>query len=171
MNHPKVEAVDFGSNWLGVCCLELISDFYVYLSIVFSAYYHWWICLLVWLLSSFFHYYFIILIIKNFFILIIFKFFLLLFFSFFLLFLLSRVADRILVLWPGVMPEPLRWESWVQDIGPPETSRPHVVSISESSPRDLHLNSNTQLHPTANKLQCWMPHAKQLARQEHNPTH
>ena len=81
------------------------------------------------------------------------------------------MADRVLVLQPGVRPEPLRWESQVQDIGPPETSWPHVISISESSPRDLRLNTKTQLHPTASKLQCWTPHAKQLARQEHNPTH
>ena len=83
----------------------------------------------------------------------------------------SRVADRVLVLWPGVRPEPLRWESRVQDIGPPETSRPHVISTCESSPRDLHLNAKTQLHLMTSKLQCWTPHAKQLARQEHNPTH
>ena len=64
-----------------------------------------------------------------------------------------------------------RRESQVQDIGPPETSQPHVVSISESAPRDLRLNAKTQLHPTASKLHCWMLHAKQLRRQEHNPTH
>ena len=34
-----------------------------------------------------------------------------------------KVANRVLVLQPGVSPEPLRWESRVQDIGPPETSR------------------------------------------------
>ena len=83
----------------------------------------------------------------------------------------GHLADRVLVLWPGVKPEPLRWESRVQDTGPPETSWPHVISIGKSSPRDLRLNTKTQLHPTANKLQCWMPHAKQLARQEHNTTH
>ena len=36
----------------------------------------------------------------------------------------SRVADRVLVLRPGVRYEPLRWESRVQDIGPPETRGP-----------------------------------------------
>ena len=35
-------------------CDWLVSDFYVYLSLVFRACYHWWICLLVWLLSSLF---------------------------------------------------------------------------------------------------------------------
>ena len=58
----------------------------------------------------------------------------------------SRVAVRILVLQPGVRPVPLRWESRVQDIGPPETSGLHVISNSESSPRDLHLNTKTQLN-------------------------
>ena len=93
-----------------------------------------------------------------------------LFISFFLPFLLSHVADSVLVLQLGVRPEPLRWESRVQDIGPPQTSWPHVISISESCPRDLHLNAKTQLHSMSSKLQCWTPHAKQLAR-EHNPTH
>ena len=71
----------------------------------------------------------------------------------------SHVADRVLVLWLAVRPEPLRWESQIQDIGPPETSRPHVISIDERSPRDLHLNAKTQLHSTTSKLQCWTPHA------------
>ena len=93
------------------------------------------------------------------------------FFFFFLPFLLSRVAGRVLVLQPGVGPEPPRWEGQVQDIGPPETSRPHVISISESSPRDPRLNTKTQLHPMASKLQCLVLHVKQLARQEHKPTH
>ena len=46
------------------------------------------------------------------------------------------MPDRLLVLWPGARPEPLRWESQVQDIGPP--------SNCESSPRDLCLNPKTQ---------------------------
>ena len=83
----------------------------------------------------------------------------------------GRVADRVLVLRPGVRPVPLRWASRVQDIGPPETSRLHVISNGESSPRDLHLNAKTQLHSTTSKLQCWTLYVKQLARQEHNPTH
>ena len=81
----------------------------------------------------------------------------------------SRVVDRVLVLQPGVRPEPLRRESWVQDTGPPETSRPLVISIRESSPRDLHLTAKTQLHSTTSKLQRWTPHAKQLARQDSQP--
>ena len=84
----------------------------------------------------------------------------------------NRVADRVLVLQPGVRPEHLRWETQVQDIGPPETSRPHVISNSESSPRDLQLKAKTQLYSTtSSKLQCRTPYAKQQARQAHNPTH
>ena len=64
----------------------------------------------------------------------------------------SRVADRVLVPWPGVRPEPLRWESRAQNIGPQDTSRPHGISISKSSPRDLCLGTKTQLHSMANKL-------------------
>ena len=82
-----------------------------------------------------------------------FNFYFFFFLSLFLPFLLSRVADRVLVLWHGVRPEPLRWESRVQDTGPPETSWPHVISIGESSHRDLCLNTKTQLHPMASKLQ------------------
>ena len=66
----------------------------------------------------------------------------------------SHVADRVMVLQPGVRPVPLGWESRVQDIGPPETSWLHVISNGESSPRDLHLNAKTQLHTTTSKLQC-----------------
>ena len=97
--------------------------------------------------------------------------FFLFFLFFFLPLLLSHLAGRFLMLQPGVRPELPRWESQAQDIAPPETSQPHIISIGESSPRDPHLNAKTQLHPMASKLQCWTPHAKQLARQEHNPTH
>ena len=84
---------------------------------------------------------------------------------------LCQVADRVLVLQLGFRPMLLRWESLVQDIGPPETLRLHVISNSESSPRDLHLNIKTQLHATTSRLQYWTPYTKQLAIQEHNPTH
>ena len=46
----------------------------------------------------------------------------------------SELHKWVLVLWPGVTPETQRWESQVQDIGPPETSGPHVISIGDSSP-------------------------------------
>ena len=93
------------------------------------------------------------------------------FFLSFLPFLPSHETDRVLVLWMGVRHEPLRWKSRVQDTGPPETSWTHVTSIGKSSPRDLHLNAKTQLHSMTSKLQCWTPHAKQLARQEYKLTH
>ena len=38
----------------------------------------------------------------------------------------GHVADRVFVLWPGVGPEPLRWKSQVQDVGPPETYWLHI---------------------------------------------
>ena len=63
----------------------------------------------------------------------------------------SHMAETVLVLQPGIRPEPLRWESRVQDIIPTETSQPHVISIGESSPRDLCLNAKTQLHSTTSK--------------------
>ena len=69
----------------------------------------------------------------------------------------GHVADRVLVLRPGVRPVPLRWESGVQDIGPPENSQLSIISNSERSPRDLHLNAKTQLHSMTSKLQCWTP--------------
>ena len=158
---------------LGFC----LSFLFMFFSIVFRACYHWWICFLVFLLSSFFL--FLLLVLNFLFLIIVFYFyfnnFILFYFSFFLsfflTFLLSRVAYRVLVLQLGGRPVFLRWESWVQDIGSPETSQLHVILNGESSPRDLHLNTKTQLHSTTSKLQCRTPYAKQLARQEHNPAH
>ena len=159
---------------LGFCLVFFIFFFF---SIHFSDCYHWSICFLVLLLPSFFlsfffcFYYFLIylfLIIFN-------NFLFILFFSFFLSFLLpfhlSHMADRVLVHWPGVNHVPLKWESRVQDIRPPENSWLHVISNGKRAPRELHHNSNTQLHSTTSKLQCCTPYAKQVANQEHNPTH
>ena len=84
---------------------------------------------------------------------------------------INHLADRVFVLWPGVRPVRLRWESLVQEVGPQETSQLHMISNSESSTRDLHLNAKTQLHSTTSKLHFWTPYAKQRGRQEHNPTH
>ena len=66
--------------------------------------------------------------------------------EFYLAVYISHVADKVLVLWPGVRPVPLRWQSQVRDIAPPETAQLHVISNGKSSPRDLHLNAKTQLH-------------------------
>ena len=126
---------------LGFFCLSIsLLLLLFFFSIVFSTCYHWWIFLL-WLLSSFFLCFFIIIIFNNyflFFILITFLFYFIFsfFLSFFLPFLLSHVTDRVLLLWLGVRTVPLKWESRVQDIGPPETSQLHVISNGESSPRD-----------------------------------
>ena len=120
-------------------CLSVFCFFCFFVSIVFIACYHWWICFLLWLLFflsflffSFFYYF------KNFLFLIIFLIFYFnnfIYFHFcFLPFILSYVADRVLVLPPGVRPVPLRHESQVQDTGPPETSRLHIISNGESSP-------------------------------------
>ena len=90
------------------------------------------------------------------------------FFLFFLPFILSCVDERLLVLQPGVR----------RQIGEPSSGHwstrglPAQRNIKrQKSPRDLHLNAKTQLHSTTSKLQCWTPYAKQLARQEHSPTH
>ena len=97
---------------------------------------------MVWLLSSFFFLLllnFLFLIIIFYFDNVIFFIYLFIYFSFFLSFfpplLLSRVADRVSVLQPGVRPEPLRWESPVHDTGPPETTQLHVISHGEISQR------------------------------------
>ena len=125
-------------------CIALLLPFvlgfcqffcFLFFSIVFIACYHWWICFFVWLLSSFFFfitlkYFFLFLIITFYFNNCILFFFL----SFFLPFILSHVDDRVLVLQLGVRPVPLRWESRVQDIGPPETSQLHATSDSKNLP-------------------------------------
>ena len=164
---------------LGFCLSAFLFSFLLFFSIVFSACNHWWICFLFWLLSSFFlfSYYFLTCLFLIIFLIFYFNNFISFYFifsfllSFFLPFLLSRVTDRVLVLQPGVRLVPLRWESQVQDIYTAETSQLHVTSKGKSSPRDLHLNVKTQFHSKTSKLQCWTPYAKQLARQEHNPTH
>ena len=173
--------MDFGDNCgLGVCFLCLICFcFYVYHSLVFSACFHLWVCLLVWLSLPFIFSLFLSVCeyvpFCDFVCLALLLPFVLGFclfsFFFFFSFLLCHVADSALVLRPCVGPEPPWWDSQVQNVGLAEISWPHVILISESSPRDLCLNNKTQLQPTASKLQCWTPHAKQLARQEHNPTH
>ena len=144
--------------WLSI--LVLFCFFLCFFRIVFSDFifggcFFWFGCSL---LSLFF------LLFLIFLFLIIFSIFFLSFFPslppslfLFLPLLLSDVADKVLVLWPGVRPEPLRWERRVQDTGPPETSWPHVIANGESSPRDLHLNAKTQLHSATSKLQCWTP--------------
>ena len=81
------------------------------------------------------------------------------------------MACRILVHEPGARLKLLRWELQVQTTGLTENLRPQGIFIRVRSPRGLHLSTKTQLYPTAYKLQCWKPQAKQPVRQEHNPTH
>ena len=137
---------------------------------------------MVWLLPSFFlsvffynlkkiffHNYFLFFILITLFYFILSSSFFLSFFPF-LLFILSCVDNRLLVHQPGIRAVPLKWDSQVQDTGSQETSAPCTVK-RQKFPRDLHLYAKTQFHSTTSKLQCWTPHAKQLARQEHNPIH
>ena len=84
---------------------------------------------------------------------------------------LCCVSCRVLVSWPWVTTEPQLWEHWDQATGPPDNSCPLGILIGMSSPRMPHLNSKTRLQPTACKLHCWAPQAKQQARQGQSPTH
>ena len=174
MNHLKIVAVDV--VWFCLCsfvftiCPRVLSGhLFPTFSVVFLPLVIIGRCVfLVWLLSSFLLFcklLFNFFMFNNFFYFN--KFILFYLFSFFFLpFLLSDVADRALVCRPGVRPVSLRLLSWVQ-----ETSRIHVISNGERSPRDLHLNAKTQVHSITSKLRCWTPYAKQLARQEQNTTH
>ena len=71
-----------------------------------------------------------------------------------------------------------RGQTWASGVGMPSPGfgntrefPPQGILNGKSSPGCLHLNSKTWLHPTACRVQCWMPHTKQQARQEHKPTH
>ena len=97
------------------------------------------------------------------------------FFSFFFFFLfvcfLHSTACTILVLWPEVGPEPLRWECSVQDVGSPENSQPQGILISMRYTRVFHLDTKTYLHPIGFRLQWLMPHVKELTTQKHSNSH
>ncbi|XP_067593241.1 uncharacterized protein [Pseudorca crassidens] len=81
-----------------------------------------------------------------------------------------RVDDRLLVLQPGARAVPKVGEPSSEHWSTRDLPAPHNIK-RRKSPRDVHLNTSTQLHSTTSKLQCWTPYAKQLARQKHNPTH
>ena len=72
---------------------------------------------------------------------------------------------------PGVGLKLLRWKLQVQTTGLTENLRPQGIFIGVRSHGVPHISTMTQLYPTAYKLQCWKPQAKQPVRQEHNPTH
>ena len=48
--------------------------------------------------------------------------------------------------------------------------QPHGTVIGEKILKGLHFNNKTWPHPKASKLQCQIPHAKQLAKEKHNTT-
>ena len=73
---------------------------------------------------------------------------------------------------------PARHQGCATEVGEPRSGHwstrdcPAPRNIKRwKSPRDLHLNTKTQLHSTTSKVQRWTQYAKQLARQEHNPIH
>ena len=81
------------------------------------------------------------------------------------------MACRILVHEPGVGLKLLWWEVLVQTTGLTENLRSQGIFVGVRSPGSPHLGTKTQLYPTAYKLQCWKPQAKQQVKQEHKPTH
>ena len=73
---------------------------------------------------------------------------------------------------------PARHQGCVSEVGEPTSGHWSTRDLPapcntkrQNSPRDLHLNTKTQLHSMTSKLQCWTPYVKQLARQEHSPIH
>ena len=161
-----------------ICPRVLSVLVFFFFCLDFRACNHWWICFLVWLLSSFyffsFFYYFLIFLLLIIFLFWITLFYFTLFFSFFLIF--APFSSEPCV-WQG-LGAPARCQAFASEVGElssrywsPETSQLHIILNSECSPTDLRLNAKTQLHSTTSKLQCWTPYTKQLARQEHNPTH
>ena len=154
--------------FLWVCMCMLFCDFVciaLLLPIVLQF------CLSIFLsvcfLITFKFFLFLILIFLFFILITLFYLFTFFFLSFILSFRLSCEAARVLVLGPGVRPVTLRWESWDQDIGPPETSWLHVISNGKSSPRHLHLNVKTQLHITTCKLDTLCQTTSKTATQAH----
>ena len=69
-----------------------------------------------------------------------------------------------------VGPELLWWQLQVQTTGLTESLRPQGIFIGVRPPGGPHLSTKTRLYPTACKLQCWTPQAKQPVRQEYSPT-
>lgn len=66
----------------------------------------------------------------------------------------------------------LTWSSKVGDLIHNCTIRElwqHRTLIGERSTKGLKVHTKTKHHPKASKLQCRMPLAKSLAKQEHNP--
>ena len=102
--------------------------------------------------------------------------FLILFYFFFLFFYFSPFYSEPCG-WQG-LGAPAGCQACASEVAEPSSGHWSTRDLSApcnkkqwKSPKDLHLNAKTQLHSTTSKLQCWTPHAKQQARQEHSPTH
>ena len=127
--------------------------FYLFATLVFSVCFHLWVCLLFSLLSFFvsslYSFFFFLLFVSvslwassciPFWLMLLFLsrgFSVFLFVCLYFLFyfsLLCCVACEVLVLQQGIRPEPLRWETWVQEKGTPENSQPHGILMNKSSP-------------------------------------
>ena len=127
-----------GCNWP-------VSDFYVYLSLIFSACYHWWICLLVSLLSSFFLLLFLFIYFNN--ILKFFYFnnfiwfdFIFLFLSFFFSPFSSELCDR------HGLGAPASCQACASEVG--ELSSGHGTTRDLPSPRNINQQELSQRSPS-----------------------
>ena len=186
MNHPKfrrwilgagyinfspfpffVSVYVYASGWDFVC-IALLSPFV--LGFCLSAFF---VCLFVLLLKFLFFFFLIIIFYFNNFIL---SYFILFYPLSFFLSIFSPFYSE-LCGWKA-LGAPARHQGCASEVGEPTSGHwstrdlpaPHNTK-RQKSPRDLHLNTKTQLNSTTSKLQCWTPYAIQLARQEHSPVH
>ena len=185
MNHPKLRRWTLGARYIIFSPFPLFVSVYVYASVCD------FVCIALFsplvlgfcpsvfffLLKKFFFSFFLIII---FFLITLFYFILLhfilfyfiLFLSFFFFSLYSEPCG-----WKA-LGAPARRHGCASEVAEPTSGHwstrdlPAPRNIKwRKSPRDLHLNTKTQLHSTTSKLHCWAPYSKQLARQEHSPTH
>lgn len=70
-----------------------------------------------------------------------------------------------------IRPELPRREHQAQNHGLTENSDAQATLIRSEFTQKLSSQYQDPAQPTACKLQCWTPQAKQPARQEHSPTH
>ena len=160
---------------LGFCLSVVVCLFiYLFFGTVFSTCYNWFLGLV-----ARFFLLFITFLSLIFFILITFFSFLSSFLSFLPSFFLSFFFLSFFpsfCFFPPFSSEPCGWQclsvlarcqAWASEVGGPSSRhwstrdpRSQVISNSESSLRDLHLNAKTQLHSKARKLQCWTPYAQ-----------
>ena len=154
--------------------------FCIFAGLLFSVCFHLWVCILHWLLPSFdssFCYFFyslslcecdyvsflvcfclfrfILPYVLEFYLSVLFL--LVCWFDFFFLFLSFPFSSMMCGLWslgspPGGRPEPLNWETQIQDVGQPEISSPRGMFISENFPKGLRLNTKIWPHTKAIRL-------------------